>query len=328
MVIWGHSFALVPNSQGEDFVYQLTGFEYSGGLAVKVFFFVSGLLVAHSLLRGATMKGYLIARFFRIWPALVFNVFLLALVIGPLLSTLQPREYFNRSEVAVFIFSNSVTSPLLGSINGIFTTWKLPGLFESHPLQEVNGSLWTIPYEVFCYIALLVVWKTFGRHQKKFLGALVAYLIVAILFEQFAVVDPSRILLLACFFSGALLASWQKTVNLKFMSLAALPVAIALNGTPIGMLAFYILIFAIMLFIARLEPLVKITPKSDYSYGVYLWGWPVQQVLVQLETSSSTLTNQWLSMGVAVLLGALSWHLVEERSIKLGKRISSGFREY
>ena len=151
LVIYGHAFTLSPDPAwpaltGDPTLHLGYPGVYCGSIAVKVFFFISGLLVTNSLLTRRSVSHYLCGRFFRIWPALIVVVLVTALGLGPWLSSLSAKEYFSRFAVPRYIAGN-----LLMSVQG-----GLPGVFAGNPLPSlVNGVLWTLPFEVGAYLALL-----------------------------------------------------------------------------------------------------------------------------------------------------------------------------
>jgi len=146
MVIYGHAFALAPGGSTQDFVGSTLGFDYSGSLAVKIFFFLSGLVVTNSLIEKGDPLRFVIARVFRIWPAFLVVVTASALILGPLMSNLPPSDYFGHPDTFRYIRRNALMN----------IQFMLPGVFEDNPYKgAVNGSLWSIPLEVGAYIVLL-----------------------------------------------------------------------------------------------------------------------------------------------------------------------------
>ena len=112
---------------------------YSGAIAVKVFFFISGLLVTNSLLQQKSPVAFVLGRFFRIWPALLVLLLVTALVVGPLCSGLGWREYFMHGDPYRYFWKNALLN----------SDARLPGVFAHNPLPNlVNGALWTLSYEV------------------------------------------------------------------------------------------------------------------------------------------------------------------------------------
>jgi peptidoglycan/LPS O-acetylase OafA/YrhL len=259
-----------------------------------------------------------------VWPALIACVVLLAGLIGPLATSLSVDGYFRNSDTWRFLFSNSVTSPLAGWASSNLTFWNLPGLFTDHPLSEVNGSLWTIPYEVFCYIALFGIWFA-SEKVRRFVGPmLVVLLLVTYLIPTWSFLDPSRTILLLSFFLGSSLAIWQKNIYVNFwLVLPFLLFTTLLVSTKFGQLLFLATLFLTILWISSLDLVKKLKLPGDYSYGTYLWGWPVQQMVTQLGITNVTLQNQLLVIAISIVLGAISWHFVEKPSIKFGKFLAS-----
>ena len=304
-------------------MFALTGFEYSGSLAVKFFFFISGLLIGNSLLSGALPREYLRARFFRIWPGLLAFIFVFTFLVGPLISSRGFIGYLTSGETWSFIFSNAVTSPALGSIQSSFTIWELPGVFQKNSLAEVNGSLWTIPYEVLCYSTAFIIWYFSPKMRGVFLTAMMGILLVQYLVPTIAIVDVSRILLLLMFYSGFTLSMLQARIKLGFLTLLFLAaLTIALWGTSLGPISFYAASFLFVLQISGLIIVRAVRLPGDYSYGVYIWGWPIQQLLVMSGQIGSTLANQILTMALTLVIGAVSWHLVEKPAIDFAKKFA------
>ena len=324
LVIWGHAYPLTADQGGVDFVFAITGFEYSGGLAVKFFFFISGLLIGNSLLKGARPKEYLKARFFRIWPGLTAFVLVFTFIIGPLVSSRDFFDYFFSSETWCFVLSNTVSSPAFGSIRSSFTIWELPGVFQTNFLTEVNGSLWTIPYEVLCYFTAFNIWYLSPKIRVPLLATFTGFLMVQYFVPTFAIVDGSRILLLVLFYLGFSVSLAQARIRIGFFSLLTLGVlTMALWGTGFGQLLFYFWLFLLVIRVSGLRIVRAINLPGDYSYGVYIWGWPLQQLLVVSGQVNSTVANQILTMALALAIGALSWHLIEKPAIDFAKKNST-----
>lgn len=241
---------------------------------------------------------------------------------GPLISSVGFTSYLTSADTWGFVFSNSFTSPALGSIRSSFTIWELPGVFQTNFLTEVNGSLWTIPYEVLCYATAFIVWYFSPRLREVFIIAMLGVLLVQYFVPTIAIVDISRILLLLLFYSGFALSLAQARIRIGIATLLTLGiVTIALWGTSLAQLSFYALIFLLVLQVSAQGIVRALHLPGDYSYGVYIWGWPLQQLLVLSGQINSTLANQILTMSLALAIGALSWHLVEKPAIDFAKKI-------
>jgi peptidoglycan/LPS O-acetylase OafA/YrhL len=123
----------------------LTGFTL-GEHAVQVFFFLSGVVVAQSIMKSGSLLDFTVARVLRIFPALIVCVLLTALVIGPMATDLPLGRYFTDRGMLDYLWRTLSLST--GSA-------PLPGVFGDHPVPHlVNLSLWTLKYEVACYVLL------------------------------------------------------------------------------------------------------------------------------------------------------------------------------
>ena len=162
LVIVGHAHAVVPATSDPDIVSSILHFDYAGSLAVKFFFFLSGLVVTNSLIRKAAFVPFLVARIVRIFPALIVCVLITALAVGPLLTTLPARAYFSDPGTASYLTRNI----------SLVLQWDVPGAFSANPRHALNGSLWTLPVEVFCYLMLFAL-GLIGVIRSKILASLV-----------------------------------------------------------------------------------------------------------------------------------------------------------
>lgn len=316
MVIYGHAFAIAPQAGKFDLISLWIGFGYSGSLAVIIFFFISGLVVANSLMEKKSVIHFLISRVFRIFPALILVVLGSGFFIGPLVTNLGVSEYLSNHLLYKYIVGNILLD----------TSYALPGVFENNKYPSVvNGSLWTLPYEMAAYLGLVAIFMLGGFRSKIFS--------IAIFLIFFA--DP--------FLDGKLIFTWQtQNAEVDFLIPSfALGVIVAIfkdelevdGRFVIGLLLIYFLfrkasyafvllhlsIFAFVLWLSAKNWMKKLKPKIDLSYGVYLWGFPVQQVFAHYIPNSGIFLNQILSIVVALVCAWISWHLVEEKSIAMGK---------
>ena len=318
MVIWGHAYALVPDAQGQDFIGRLTGFTYSGSVAVKLFFFLSGLLIANSLMRGTQISRFISNRIARIWPGLVVSSAVVIWLIGPLVSTLDSSSYFASRTTGQVFLHNLVVGPLTNTIGQ-----NLPGVFAELPYTAAQGTLWTIPYELMCYAVLGLGFVIFREYRRWISLAITTLLLVGALYPNLNILPSGEIALAIFAFSLGVTASLfqdQIRVNLQ-ITISLIVFALVLRGSEFREVAFYLAFIAVALWISTRREMVKIKLPGDYSYGIYLYGWPLQQALSEMNISDSTLVNQLATMTLAVVAGALSWHLVEKPALLLVRRL-------
>ena len=122
-----------------------------GHIGVAIFFVTSGFLVTESWRRRPGAGGYLLKRVLRIWPAFLMMIGLSVFVVGPIVTDRSLHSYFTSPQTWGYLLHNAVMSPI---------TFLLPGVFRHQPLSGVNGSLWTLPFEVLAYLALLLLATT------------------------------------------------------------------------------------------------------------------------------------------------------------------------
>lgn len=317
MVIYGHANAFLPPERaGGDWVASLLGFDYSGSLAVKMFFFLSGLVVTNSLLEKQSLLQFLMARFFRVWPALMIVLVCCAFVIGPLVTTLALGDYFFDPRTWSYVSGGALMK----------MRFTLPGVFEGHVADGVNGSLWSIPYEVSAYWMLAALFAL-GLHRYRWLAIGVVLLIsIDPLLPQsllFSWRSPNAEInsLFPCFAIGALMALFKEQIRIgPGVVFGSLALFILMPKTLYAHYLFYIaLFFGILYFFSR-PWLTRWRPTADISYGVYLWGWPIQQLLVHVLPDMDVQLHRFSTMILACCVGWVSWHALEKRCVQWGRR--------
>lgn len=145
LVLFSHCWPLFGREP--EFLSALLNYETGGGLAVSIFFFTSGYLMCGSLLRRDDLFHFVMSRSLRILPGLAVTVLFCGFVVGPAYTELSLRDYFGQPATWLYL-NNMVIFPI---------RFPLPGVFMHNPAQaSVNGSLWTLPIEVACYILLFI----------------------------------------------------------------------------------------------------------------------------------------------------------------------------
>lgn len=323
LVIYGHANAMIPSHlEGVDVVSVLIEkFDYSGAFAVKIFFFLSGLVVTNSLMEKGNVTQFVVARVFRIWPALLFVLFFSVFVLGAFFTTLDLVVYFSNPETRNYIFSNSLMK----------IVFELPGVFQedlSGPLNHraINGSLWSLPYEVGAYLGLVALFML-GVNRYKKLSILVLVLLLLDVFLEKRFLFPGRLLNptvddLAPFFGfGALLALLKDKIVVDIKIVFSLGIILFLfQNSLYSRYIFYLFVFISIIYFFSREWIVKLKLKSDISYGVYIWGWPVQQVLAHQFPNLSFGMHIILATLISCAAGAFSWFFIEKPSIDFGRR--------
>lgn len=279
--------------------------------AVPSFFALSGFLVAGSLERN-TLPAFLSLRVLRIFPALTVEVVLSALMLGPVVTTYSLKAYFSNPEFRQYFLN------VLGDIH-----YRLPGVFTDLPAGGmVNAQLWTIPYELECYIAITLI-ALFGLVRRPRLLFVLCCLAVTVQIARHLVDGgwppyerPPGHMLVAAFFFGVCIFLLRKRVPY--------------SGTlfVVALAATWILSSGVYLVYIAMLPLAYVTiflglqnPKkiffirgADYSYGIYLYGFPIQQTVVLLFPSMRfAMANFVISAALAWLCASASWNLIESK---------------
>lgn len=318
-VIYGHAH---PLTQTPDLVFLGTTVQ---SFAVKVFFVVSGFLVARSWAWDPNPLRYLAKRALRIFPALLLLLTLTVLVLGPMMTTLPLTQYLGNPSTRGYFFYNAVLYP----------AYNLPGVFAENPYPSaVNGSLWSLPAEFLMYMIFPIVF-TLG----KLLGGkrlLVVFTIVlcgislyfvrvappATPFVFFGTGLPSVLDAGPYFFLGAMF-SLTKLRDYLDPGIALFLIGVLLFVHPesgIWMeLGLYIVAPYCVLSFATVASrgLQHAGRWGDPSYGIYLYGWPFQQIACHFVPNLTPIGNTLVALPLAVLAAYGSWHLLEKRALAI-----------
>jgi len=316
LVIVGHSYAIVGS--GIDPMVKWNGSVYSGLFALHVFFFISGLLVTNSFLRQPDIVRWLFARVLRIFPALCVCLIVTVFVFGLLASTLQPGEYLSNPQTWDYFRGN------LFLLN---TRFFLPGVFTGSVQKAMNGPLWSLYLEVRLYAcAAVLLWMLRGRPRQWLTAALGAVAVAGMLVPRpWLFVLGATDMHMTCsvlFLLGALCALWSDKVLISTVWLAVIFLAAtSYVRTPAFAPLFLIFTGYLVLCFGFSKFLSAIHLPGDYSYGVYIYGWPAQQLMAKCFPHWSAPWNAVSAFAVALGMAAISWHVVEKRSLAQKARL-------
>ncbi|MFC5527004.1 acyltransferase family protein [Rhodanobacter ginsengisoli] len=313
-VLIGHSFPISAN--GSDPISRLLlPYAWIGSIAVSGFFAISGYLVTASFTkRGAT--AFVASRALRLYPAVIVYSLVAILLIGPLCTSVSLEQYFH-------------SNPWANMWNATLWEWKynLPYVFShNHFAGATNGSSWTLPVELRCYL-LVVLLGFFGVLDTRIRASAALVILLAVthfssgslpLFEQ----SSSFASPLTFFLLG----------SLAWINRTALPLnwalAIAASIGPFAAVEFghfeYVypicLTYLLFIFTYRL-PHFDMDRLGDISYGVYIYAWPIQQLVWR--PGQSAYMNILLSTVIVFPIAYLSWRLIEKPAMGLRKKLPS-----
>ncbi len=320
MVIVGHSPILNGTStHWADPITYLFPFAASGPWAVNLFFFISGLVVTNSLLANRKPLQFIVARIFRIVPAYAFVVIFSALILGPMISSYTMKQYFEYSTVNTYITQN-----LLFEVY-----YNLPGVFvNNHYPNAVNGSLWTLAYEMSCYVILLGVFLIIRGRGKLMYNMIIGLIILdglspnKFIFNWLGT-NPEINLLPAAFALGSFFAVNADDIKIdKFSVLGICLIYFFFRSSSYANLIFNIACSVTMLYVSANKYFNWYRPKYDISFGVYLWGFVVQQTIYHLMGKIYVGSHCIISLIISIALAYITHFLIERPGINLGKKLA------
>ncbi|RVT99778.1 acyltransferase [Mucilaginibacter limnophilus] len=312
MVIVNHSTVLFPNN------FQMIE---TGYLRLWVFFFLSGLFITSSFDHSKTRLSFIIMRVCRLWPALIVCTLFTVFLIGPIVTKVSLYRYFTDIITWKYMISNSLIFNLKYYLPGVFTENHVPGI--------VNNSLWTIPMELKCY-SIVFILGCLGVFKNKWL-MIVSYILVALyLFSttlNFWEVNPNSIILYMLFLMGSVSYFFKKYIYLDYkVAIILLIISIIVYK---NLALRYVIPFAQIAIIYNVLTLgasnflKNINLPGDYSYGIYIYGFLVQQTIACYLPAITPFKSLLITMPVVIVLGALSWHFIENPVLKFGKKLST-----
>lgn len=291
-------------------------------MILPMFFALSGFLVTGSLFRTKTLREFIALRLLRLVPALAVEVTLSAIVLGAIFTTLPIAQYFSDAEFWKYFMN------IVGRIH-----FWLPGVFKDNPITIVNISLWTIPYELECYMALIAL-SLLGLVYRRFWLLIVIIIVNIGLFTadkyygvSYSVDDslPPRLLVMSYLYGVTLYIYRDKIPLNNCLTLLAFAISyLMLNSIDMSYFAPLAVTYTTVGIGLMNPPRRKLLLSGDYSYGIYLYAFPIQQAYAHLLSGTlSWYGNIVFSLSLTAMFAAFSWHAVEKHVLKLKRHFKS-----
>jgi len=316
-----HSYNLILKNQDEPLM-KITGnnFDFSF-VGLSIFFSISGYLVAKSAVTSSSFKNYIWKRFLRIQPMLVLLCLLSVFLIGPVFSSLNMNEYFREKDTYKYLRN---IMPLFG------IQFTLPQVFTHNIVENgVNGSLWTLIVEerLYLLLGLLFLFNSYGK--KIFLSSIL--ILNVLYFFHFVFFNENLIK----YFSGSHI--FYALIFLNASAFFLLDVAFFKYSKSglifIGIISLLILstfssleksihIILLPLIVNLIAHIKGFTNKAgrygDFTYGIYAFSFPVQQILIATKIIKSNPLNLFfLTLLIVIPIAILTWHLMEKKMVVL-----------
>jgi peptidoglycan/LPS O-acetylase OafA/YrhL len=322
MVIYSHAYALLRLPHQMELVRSWLNFTHSGEIGLAIFFAISGFLVTASYIHRGGFVYYLKCRVLRVIPSLLVCLLLTALVLGPIVSTLPAGQYFANGDTYGYI---------TGNLSLIKTVYPLPGVYEHLPLPNaVNGSLYTLPAEfrLYMFIGLFGIVGLLAM-RRLYLPFMLALAVLAL----FAPADWALYFnkrgftsLFMFFAFGSVLRVYMHRVTLSgAILLGCIAASAVAYHTPAFPSLFWVTIAYAVFWVAYVPNLHFFNRAGDYSYGLYIYAFPIEQGLTQYFPTIQPLELFGAASVLTLACAMMSWHFIEAPALKLK---SVNFRDY
>jgi peptidoglycan/LPS O-acetylase OafA/YrhL len=326
LVLVSHATEIADGNRNNELLTRIFHSLSFGEVAVDGFFLLSGYLIVKSWEHTPNLLFFAKKRIRRIYPGFIAAFLLCVFCIAPFAAS-NPSTYFSELSYAGIVSSiMQLKAP------------TVPKIFAGTPYPVINGAMWSIFYEVRCYLLVAIIGLAGVRHQRTiWVICLIATLALLPINDQlnklsfpgsYRLIDsPSSFFRLLTFFSvGACFYLFRNVIILKG-SLAAVATLIAVillfhpDLASLGLATFgaYALFWVAFASVPALNTFKRL---DDVSYGLYLYGWPIQKMLNWYFPTSPVWLLLVIALALALVAGYISWHVVESPFLK-SKKVNS-----
>lgn len=286
-----------------------------GSVSVMAFFSISGFFITRSFAGRSSLARFFQARILRLFPALAVVLAVTVLVAGMFLTKASQPQFWA-----------AVPEYYLRNISLVSLKYDLPGVFETNVYgPAINGSLWTLNYEVFCYLGVVLcgLMGLLSRPSYFVLVLLpfVGLYVTGILYPLHPRIDGMMTLGLP-FAIGMSFWIWRRMIPLSVpLALLGLGLAVLGRETPLfePLLTLFLSYFIFVIGYASNTALQGYNQLGDYSYGTYVYAFPIQQFVASIGVVSP-LSNMALALPATLMCAILSWHFVELPAMRIGMK--------
>lgn len=319
-VLVSHAWPIALGGGADEPLSALMGHSL-GTLAVYAFFIISGFLITASFARRQNPRLFVQARALRLFPGLFASLLLVGFVLGPIVTDLPLASYLTNPEVPLFVLQNMLL---------VSPAYTLPGVFETNPWPTVEGSIWTLVYEVACYLGVLIA-GLFGVFRKPhyLILTLFLYLVIWLVWSVMGMnLHPKLDALHRLSFPfaiGVLFFALRDRIPLTaWLLLPLITLRIFASGTAAAEPAMALVLGYAVLWLAYVPRghLLAYNRLGDYSYGIYIYAFPLQGAVIWFLGPMTAGMNIAISLPITLLFAALSWHLIEAPALRL-RRLAS-----
>ena len=328
LVIVAHGAELLDGNRSRELLTMIFGTITFGEFAVDGFFIISGYLITSSYLNSSSLRKYFANRVKRIYPGFLAATLLCVVFVAPL-GGINPSTFSVGNWISIAQHALRLDPPQVGNV------------FEGQPHAALNAALWTIKYEFECYLLVPIV-GYLGLFKRKWIlltvaaSLMVLHMVVqsgllAPLLEPLqrsgmvlAVIgNPAHLIRFVMFFAcGSCFRVFREDYRLSARG-AAVSAALLLPAMFSHLLAepamavFGAYVIFWIAFNMKARWFIRLNQPHDISYGVYLYAWPATMLIVRFVPDPPVVLVILLTATAAILMGALSWFLVEKPATKL-----------
>ena len=225
----------------------------------------------------------------------------------------HPGEFWLSLDVFIYVARN---------MSIFLVSYNIPGVFQENIIHAVNGSLWSLRFELLFYI-ILAIFGSIGLSKNRWIISIAVLLFACgmILFPESGNFFIDQFLRLGLFFTlGSLAAAYAKFIPIGSGYVVALAVAAFAFDVTIFRSTAWSVFFAYFLLwfaYAKIDGLLKFNKLPDISYGLYIYAFPIQQIMIETQLGGTPGHNLLYAAPLTVILATASWYLVESPALKL-----------